>query len=166
VREYIAAQAHLLGAIRLPKGAFAGIASTEVQTDILFLRKRQRAEAVEANGLKLGTVPDSLRHPQCYERYLPINAWYAEHPQFCIGRIRRESNGYEEVPVAVFEGDLEAALAERIALLPAGRVPKPVAHKAPRCGWWSRPSRRPSRQLPSPPRAGASGRGQRDGRRP
>ena len=111
VREHIASQAHLLGAIRLPKGTFAGIASTEVQTDILFLRKRQRAEAVEANWLKLGTVPDSLRHPQCYERYLPINAWYAEHPQFCIGRVRRESNGYEEVPVAVFEGDLEAALA-------------------------------------------------------
>ena len=78
--------------------------------------------------MKLGTVPDSLRHPQCYERYLPINAWYAEHPQFCIGRIRRESNGYEEVPVAVFEGDLEAALAERIALLPAGAY-RPVAHK-------------------------------------
>ncbi|MBL8451930.1 MAG: Eco57I restriction-modification methylase domain-containing protein, partial [Zoogloea sp.] len=39
VREYIASQAHLLGAIRLPKGTFAGIASTEVQTDILFLRK-------------------------------------------------------------------------------------------------------------------------------
>ena len=54
----------------------------------------QRDEAVEAKWLKLGTVPDSLRHPQCYERYLPINAWYAEHPQFCIGRIRRESNGY------------------------------------------------------------------------
>lgn len=129
VREYIAAQAHLLGAIRLPKGTFAGIAATEAQTDILFLRKRQRAEAVEAKWLKLGTVPDSLRHPQCYERYLPINAWYAEHPQFCIGRIRRESNGYEEVPVAVFEGDLEAALGERIALLPAGAY-QPVAHKA------------------------------------
>ncbi|EXI82608.1 MAG: DNA methylase [Candidatus Accumulibacter appositus] len=129
VREHIASQAHLLGAIRLPKGTFAGIASTEVQTDILFLRKRQRAEAVEAKWLKLGTVPDSLRHPQCYERHLPINAWYAEHPQFCIGRIRRESNGYEEVPIAVFEGDLEAALAERIALLPAGAY-RPVAHKA------------------------------------
>lgn len=129
VREYIAAQAHLLGAIRLPKGTFAGIASTEVQTDILFLRKRQRAEAVDADWLKLGVVPDSLRHPQCYERYLPINAWYAEHPQFCIGRIRRESNGYEEVPVAVFEGNLEAALAERITLLPADAY-RPVAHKA------------------------------------
>ncbi len=129
VREYIAAQAHLLGAIRLPKGTFAGIASTEGQTDILFLRKRQRAEAVEAKWLKLGTVPDSLRHPHCYERYLPINAWYAEHPQFCIGRIRREDNGYEEVPVAVFEGNLEAALAERIALLPADAY-RPVEHKA------------------------------------
>jgi hypothetical protein len=41
VRRYLASQAHLLGAIRLPKGAFAGIAATEVQTDILFLRKRQ-----------------------------------------------------------------------------------------------------------------------------
>ncbi len=129
VREYIASQADLLGAIRLPQGAFAGLASTDVQTDILFLRKRQRAESVEAKWLKLGTVPDSLRHPQCHERYLPINAWYAEHPQFCIGRIRREGNGYEEVPVAVFEGDLEAALRERIALLPTG-VYRPAAKKA------------------------------------
>ena len=128
VREYLSAQAHLLGAIRLPQGAFANIASTDVQTDILFLRKRQRAEAVEANWLKLGMVPDSLRHPQCHERYLAINAWYAEHPQFCIGRIRRASNGYEEVPVAVFEGDLDAALRERIALLPEGAY-QAVLHK-------------------------------------
>ncbi|MDP3653785.1 MAG: DEAD/DEAH box helicase family protein [Rhodoferax sp.] len=128
VREYVASQAHLLGAIRLPKGAFAGIASTDVQTDILFLRKRQRAEEVKAEWLTLGMVPESLKHPQCHERYLTINTWYAQHPEFCIGRIRRESNGYEEVPVAVFEGDLEPALRERIALLPAG-VYQPVAAK-------------------------------------
>lgn len=128
VREYIASQAHLLGAIRLPKGAFAGLASTEVQTDILFLRKRQRAEAVEAHWLKIAVVPDSLRHPRCFERYLPINAWYAERPEFCIGRIQRESNGYEEVPVAVFDGDLEPALLERIALLPRD-VYEPAADK-------------------------------------
>jgi hypothetical protein len=80
VLEYLSSQAQLLGAIRLPKGAFAGIASTEVQTDILFLRKRQRAEAAEADWLELGVVPDILRHPQCHERYLQINAWYARHP--------------------------------------------------------------------------------------
>ena len=129
VREYIASQARLLGAIRLPQGAFAGLAATQVQTDILFLRKRQRAEEVHANWLKLSTVPDSLRHPQCYERYLPINAWYAQNPPFCIGRIRRESNGYEDGPVAVFEGDLDVALRERIALLPAG-VYQPVVNRA------------------------------------
>jgi hypothetical protein len=111
VREYIGAQAHLLGAIRLPQGTFAGIASTDVQTDILFLRKRQRGRRSSSEWLKLSIVPDALRHPQCHERYLQINAWYAQHPEFCIGSIRNESNGYEaEVPTAVFEGDLEAAL--------------------------------------------------------
>jgi len=131
VREYVASQAQLLGAIRLPKGAFAGIASTDVQTDILFLRKRQRAEDVSVDWISLGMVPESLKHWQCYERYVPINAWYALHPVFCIGRIRRESNGYEEVPVAVFEGDLEPALRERIALLPAGVYQPAVAKAAP-----------------------------------
>ncbi|MBK7901211.1 MAG: N-6 DNA methylase [Azonexus sp.] len=128
VRRYLASQAHLLGAIRLPKGAFAGIAATEVQTDILFLRKRQRSETVEAEWLDITAVPNELRHPQApSNRYLPINEWYMRHPEFCIGRIRSESNGYEEVPTAVFEGDLEAALLERIALLPTG-VFEPVKH--------------------------------------
>jgi N12 class adenine-specific DNA methylase len=118
-RRYLASQAQLLGAIRLPKGAFAGLASTDVQTDILFLRKRQRAEEVSGDWLALSNAPEGLKHPQCYERYLPINEWYAKNPAFCIGRIRCESNGYDEVPVAVFEGDLEPVLRERVALLPA-----------------------------------------------
>jgi len=131
VREYIAAQAHLVGAIRLPQGAFAGLAATDVQTDILFLRKRHRAEEVASEWVELGILPDSLRHPQCHERYLQINAWYAQSPQFCIGRVRRQSNGYEEVPVAVFEGNLETALLERIAQLPAGVYQPAVAKTTP-----------------------------------
>ena len=131
VRHYLGAQAQLLGAIRLPKGAFSGIASTDVQTDILFLRKRQRAEMVDDTWLTLNMVPETLRDPQCYQKYLQINAWYAKHPEFCIGRIRQESNGYEEVPVAVFDGDLEVALPERVALLPsdvyAPLIRKPMA---------------------------------------
>ncbi|MDO8459173.1 MAG: DEAD/DEAH box helicase, partial [Burkholderiaceae bacterium] len=119
VRHYLGAQAQLLGAIRLPRGAFAGIASTDVQTDILFLRKRQRAETVDDTWLSLNLMPEALRDPQCYQKYLQINAWYAKHPEFCIGRIRQESNGYEEVPVAVFDGDLEAVLPQRVALLPS-----------------------------------------------
>lgn len=128
VRHYLCAQAQLLGAIRLPKGAFAGIASTDVQTDILFLRKRRRAEDADGTWLKLQLVPDTLRDPQCHAKYLQINAWYANHPEFCIGRIRQESNGFEEVPVAVFDGDLETELPRRIGLLPSD-VYRPLERK-------------------------------------
>ncbi|EWS56831.1 DEAD/DEAH box helicase family protein [Methylibium sp. T29] len=129
-RQYIGAQAHLLGAIRLPQGTFADIASTGVQTDILFLRKREPGEAVGGEWLKLSIVPDALRHPHCHERYLQINAWYAQHPEFCIGSIRTESNGYEAVATAVFEGDLAAALTERISLLPTDVYRAAVADKS------------------------------------
>ncbi|MDL2338836.1 MAG: DEAD/DEAH box helicase, partial [Pseudomonadota bacterium] len=100
-----------------------------MQTDILFLRKREPGEAVGSEWLKLSVVPEALRHPHCHERYLQINAWYASHPEFCIGSIRTESNGYEEVPTAVFEGDLVTALPERIALLPTGVYRPAVANK-------------------------------------
>ncbi|PND33822.1 DEAD/DEAH box helicase [Achromobacter pulmonis] len=120
VREHLASQAELLGAIRLPMGAFAGIASTDVQTDILFLRKRHSGEAVGGEWLNRTMVPEGLLHPRCAQKYLQINAWYAARPQFCVGRVTQESNGYEEIPTVVFEGDLEPALAERVALLPTG----------------------------------------------
>jgi N12 class adenine-specific DNA methylase len=139
VREHLSARAQLLGAIRLPMGAFAGIAATEVQTDVLFLRKRQRGEArdfEDTHWLARTLVPDELRHPRCRERYVQINGWYAEHPRFCIGLVTQKSNGYEEVPTAVFDGDLEAALRERVALLPeqvyeAGRSEVTLAQRPP-----------------------------------
>ncbi|WP_439589971.1 Eco57I restriction-modification methylase domain-containing protein [Hydrogenophaga sp.] len=145
VREHIASQAELLGAIRLPMGAFAGIASTDVQTDILFLRKRHPGEAVSGAWLERVMVPDELRHPRCAQKYLQINAWYARNPGFCIGRVTQESNGYEEVPTVVFEGDLEPALAERIALLPSGvyQAAKPVALAAVRATVPAEPGARP-----------------------
>ncbi|MEQ7989529.1 DEAD/DEAH box helicase family protein [Xanthomonas hortorum] len=117
VRQYLASQAQLLGAIRLPQGAFAQIASTQVQTDILFLRKRNGAEALDGSWLDKAQVPAALRE-WGGDPYQRINRWYAEHPEFCIGRIRNESNGYEEVPTAVFDGDLVAELPRRVALLP------------------------------------------------
>ena len=61
VRTYLAAQAELLGAIRLPAGAFAGIAATEVQTDILFLRKRERSEQTRDDWVGRSLVPDEMR---------------------------------------------------------------------------------------------------------
>ena len=44
LREYVAAQADLLGAIRLPNDAFKKNANTEVTTDLVILRKRLPGE--------------------------------------------------------------------------------------------------------------------------
>jgi N12 class adenine-specific DNA methylase len=117
-RQYIASQAHLLGAIRLPKGTFADIAGTEVQTDILFLHKRQGTEATAQNWIKTVSAPSALSEFSYSSDRLFVNEWYAAHPEWFIGHLRMESNGYEKVPTAVFTGDLEPALRERINLLP------------------------------------------------
>ena len=42
VRRYLAQRAELIGAVRLPNTAFKDNAGTEVTTDILFLKKRER----------------------------------------------------------------------------------------------------------------------------
>ena len=164
VRNYLDSQADLLGAIRLPKGTFSGIGATEAQADILFLRRRERTEVAEGAWVKLNNVPQMLRHPSCHQPYLPINAWYANHPGFCIGLIRRESNGYAEVPMAVHEGDLETALLERVGLLPQGVCsrsdPGPPAPKA-RLRAPTRPGQSLRATAPAAPQAGCAGRWRR-----
>ncbi len=42
MREYLSAQADLVGAIRLPNDAFKKNANTEVTTDLVILRKLRR----------------------------------------------------------------------------------------------------------------------------
>ncbi len=128
-RAYLASQAELLGAIRLPSGTFSELASTDTQADVLFLRKRQPGQRTQRDWLSTAKVPDVLRHPTLRVSFCEINAWYAERPEFYIGQVTRQSNGHEMVPTATFEGDLEAALVERVALLPEqlpdeGRVAK------------------------------------------
>ena len=120
VRQYLASKAHLLGAIRLPRGAFSALAGTDIQTDILILRRREGAEAPEDAWIDLQRAPDALIDPSHRHLYMFINAWYARHPEWLIGRLRMESNGYAKTPTAVYECDLDAALHERIALLPEG----------------------------------------------
>lgn len=118
VRAYLASQCELLGAIRLPSGTFSALASTDAQADVLFMRKLQPGRRREGDWLPITSVTDALRHPECNLSYLTINAWYANHPEFVIGRIRPKSNGHERVPTAVFDGELEPALIERVDLLP------------------------------------------------
>lgn len=84
VRRYIAERAELLGAIRLPNTAFKANAGTEVTSDILFLQKRERPLAVEPNWVHLGQTADGI----------PVNSYFAAHPEMMLGTMVREPGLY------------------------------------------------------------------------
>ena len=84
VRRYIAERAELLGAIRLPNTAFKANAGTEVTSDILFLQKRERPLTVEPAWVHLGQTADGI----------PVNSYFAAHPEMMLGTMVREPNLY------------------------------------------------------------------------
>ncbi len=70
-------------AIRLPQGTFSRLASTDVQADIVVLRRRlpRRPAAMQADWLDLdyrarGAAPSALPRPATCE----VNAWYVGQP--------------------------------------------------------------------------------------
>ncbi len=87
VRKYIAQRAELTGAIRLPDNAFRKVAGTEVTTDILFLKKRQR-EIVpdEENTGWLSVERD--------QNGIPYNSYFIDHPEMVLGTMVQETGMY------------------------------------------------------------------------
>ena len=81
VRKYLAQRAELLGAVRLPNTAFKNNAGTEVTSDILFLKKRDRIMDIE---------PDWV-HLQEDENGIAMNSYFAEHPEMIVGRMEMVS---------------------------------------------------------------------------
>ena len=103
VRRYIAERAELLGAIRLPNNAFKANAGTEVTSDILFFQKRDRPIVQDEPWVHLGQTEDGI----------PINAYFAEHPDMVLGRMTWDTNMYgKETTCEPIEG---AELAQQLA---------------------------------------------------
>jgi adenine-specific DNA methylase len=84
VRKYLAERAELLGAVRLPNNAFQDNAGTEVTSDIIFLRKRERPLDIE---------PDWV-HLRLTENGVPVNGYFAAHPEMILGRMARDRSMY------------------------------------------------------------------------
>ncbi|MCI8324711.1 MAG: DEAD/DEAH box helicase family protein [Lachnospiraceae bacterium] len=103
VRQYIAARADLLGAIRLPNNAFQRNAGTGVVADILFFQKRDRASLEQPGWVELATTPEGYT----------VNSYFAEHPEMVLGEFTTESTQYgkQETTVKPIAG---AVLSEQL----------------------------------------------------
>ncbi|MEI8196078.1 MAG: class I SAM-dependent methyltransferase, partial [Phycisphaerae bacterium] len=115
LREYVAQQADLVGAIRLPNDAFKKNANTEVTTDIIILRKRLPGELPSGPAWKeIEEFTNSLDEP------IPVNEYYVAHPEMMCGEMRLEGRMYarSEPTLAGNGAPLAHRLAEAIALLP------------------------------------------------
>lgn len=84
VRRYIAQRAELLGAVRLPNTAFKANAGTEVTSDIIFLKKRDRIMDIE---------PDWV-HLSQDENGTVMNSYFVEHPEMIAGSMEMVSGPY------------------------------------------------------------------------
>lgn len=84
VRKYLSQRAELIGAIRLPNTAFKGNAGTEVTSDIIFLKKRDRVIDIEADWIYLGKNKDNIS----------MNQYFVEHPEMVLGKMEMVSGHY------------------------------------------------------------------------
>lgn len=84
VRKYLAQRAELLGAVRLPNTAFKENAGTEVTSDILFFKKRDRVTAIEPDWVHLSED----------ENGIAMNDYFVQHPEMIMGKMEMVSGPY------------------------------------------------------------------------
>ena len=69
---------------QLPNNAFKNNAGTEVTSDILFLKKRERQIDIEPDWVHLGYTKDGI----------PINSYFVEHPEMVLGKMEYDTGRY------------------------------------------------------------------------
>lgn len=120
VRKYIAERCDLLGAIRLPNNTFLENAGTVVNTDILFLQKKENPRStelpawVDVNVLQRNEFTNEKGETK--HRIVCINPYFQEHPEMVLGKLEIVSGAYgPQLVCKPFEdADLGELLSEAI----------------------------------------------------
>lgn len=106
VRKYIAERADLIGAIRLPDNAFKSSANTEVTSDILFFKKKDKMVVSEPDWVNLGYLEDGI----------VVNDYFVQNPNMMLGTMTKVSGRFGETVTLApntetpFEQQLDAAV--------------------------------------------------------
>ena len=105
VRRYISERAEFLGAIRLPNTTFKGEAGTEVTSDIIFLKKRDRLLKIDEDWQSLETDNQGLTY----------NKYFVEHPEMIMGKMEEVSGSFGKTLTCIdTEDNLKEKLKEAI----------------------------------------------------
>uniref|UniRef100_UPI00373AF1F0 helicase-related protein n=1 Tax=Fusobacterium necrophorum TaxID=859 RepID=UPI00373AF1F0 len=104
VRRYISERAEFLGAIRLPNNVFKGEAGTEVTSDIIFFKKRDRLLKLDENWVKLDTD----------ERGLTYNKYFVDNPDMVLGNMEEISSRFGTTLACIDDKNL--SLEEKLSL--------------------------------------------------
>lgn len=107
-RERLYELGDLVGAVRLPLGAHREAASTDVVTDVLFLRRRMEGEERGADGW-LQTRELVL---DGHEEPVRVNPYFLDHPEHVVGELRARLGRYGPEPTVAGERDAAAGLAQ------------------------------------------------------
>jgi len=113
VRAYLAGQADLVGAIRLPNTAFKATANTEVVTDILVFQKRDPKKFYGGEKFK------QVTSHKVGEETFDINEYFAAHPDNILGRLAYSGSMYRANELTV-EGtgvNLERAIRDKLSAM-------------------------------------------------
>lgn len=121
VREKISQSADLIGAIRLPSNAFSDNARTDVNSDIIFLQKREpNKEPSNTNWLSVGETSIPVSVHGGYEEKISVNQYFIDNPDMVLGKQHITTGQYgRKTYRTVLEGDLKEALSNAISKLPS-----------------------------------------------
>ena len=86
VRKYLCQRAELIGAIRLPDNTFKSNAGTEVTSDIIFLKKRDKITDIEESWVNLDTTENGIK----------MNKYFVDNPNMIMGQMVMESTRFGE----------------------------------------------------------------------
>ena len=108
-RNAIMDRADVVACYKLPAGVFSRNASTDVQTDLLILKKR--ASGTKPSGdsiLNVTTTADGLR----------LNEYFVKHPENVLGTLAKGTNAWGEITTVLDNGDFYSKLDDAMKKLP------------------------------------------------
>ena len=119
IRAYIKSKADLIGAIRLPNTAFKENAMTEVTTDIIILKVREKG--TEYKGEAFQEMRSTTVKSDYYDTSAEVNEYFINHPENVLGELRygRRIDGHFGVYVKGDGRDIGKAIVEAIQKMPA-----------------------------------------------